>query len=644
MRVIFLIISLLYLCVLPAKAADQPVSITFLNGRYDTGSRISYFGLRVGLDHGWHTYWKSPGAGGLPPELKVIRAANVKDLHLLWPAPQIIRSLGENVAGYSAEVVFPVAVTAIDPARPVELSMGITVYACSNICVPFNEIVAGSSRPGITPTSVGLVDSWVGKVPMRMEPVAASLDRNSGSLAVDGSAVGMGDYSQLFLDSGANFSAQPIYGSKSGNAAFAVRDFDNKGFDALGTPNLVVVDDGKAREYPIVVTAPTRLSWMLIGTALLAGFILNLMPCVLPVLSLKLLSLTKGAGRVRSGFLWSALGIWTSFVALAVVLLSLRSLGLSVGWGVQFQNPYFLAVMAAATTLFAVSMVDGVVLYLPVPLAGFVGRLASGHGKLGSFLQGFVATLLATPCSAPFVGTAVGFALGASPVDLVSVFVAMGLGMALPYLLIAAVPFLHRLVPKPGKWMTAFKTTLAISMAGTSGYLTSVVIATTSGEAGAVLIILLLFATRLLVRSRLLFLLLAASLLFMPVHDYLSEGDASQSKLWQPFDPASIPTLVAAGKTVVVDVTAKWCVTCKVNDQTVWTRQDVVSALSSVGVLAMRADWTKPDKRIAQFLKGFNRYGLPFNVVYSPENPAGIILPELLSRMDILDALPSKRK
>jgi suppressor for copper-sensitivity B len=643
-----LILHLLLLVVAPAVAGD-PVSMTLIPGRYEQGSTIAYFGLKVTLDKGWHTYWKSPGEGGLPLALKVDRGSNAVGVSLLWPAPSIVRSLGADTIGYESEVVFPLAVPMRRIGDPVEIFLDVTLYACSNICVPFKQELAATNVVHASPTLKSIeVDQWIKKVPMQAgskSGVRAIYDSATGQLTVDPAKLGVTNYSQLFLDTGLDYAAPPLYGTPGSEQRFLVKGLnDGKRGNALDKVHLVVVDEGIPREYALSLQAPGTLSVAMLITAFIGGLILNLMPCVLPVLSLKLLSFTKEPQQVRRSFLWSALGIWASFLALGLAILLLKAAGATIGWGLQFQSPAFLVVMSLVTMIFAISMVDGIFLYLPARLSNVASKVSTGSGAGASFLQGFVATLLATPCSAPFVGTAAGFAFAAPALPLLVIFVAMGLGMALPYILIAAIPSVQRLVPRPGRWMALLKVVLATLMAGTSGYLASLVGATWSDDASYILVVALFGAVGLFIRKRSLFAALTVAMLAYPVWDKLAAPVETKTTPWVAFDPARIGALVRDGKTVVVDVTAKWCITCKVNDETVWNRKDVLEALSGVNVVAMRGDWTKPNAGIAAYLKSFNRYGLPFNAVYSSSHPGGVVLPELLSRKDIFDALSQPPK
>jgi suppressor for copper-sensitivity B len=328
----------------------------------------------------------------------------------------------------------------------------------------------------------------------------------------------------------------------------------------------------------------------------------------------------------------------------------MRSAGLAVGWGIQFQEPAFLAALAALVTLFACNLLGWFEINLPWWLAG----MASGGGPslAGNFLAGAFATLLATPCSAPFLGTAVGFALAGSPGDILLVFLCLGIGLALPYLAVAAVPGIAWLMPRPGRWMLALRRVLGLLLAATAVWLIGVLVFEAGPVPAGVVAVLALAATFCLalqarlatLRSRrglgvaaaiLLLGMLAPPLLTQPAAMVRSEGGGS----WVPFDQAAIAGAVASGKIVFVDVTASWCLTCQVNERVVLETDPVQGQLAMPGVVAMRADWTRRDARIGEFLKTYGRYGIPFNIVYGPAAPGGVPLPELLTGSAVLDAL-----
>jgi len=267
------------------------------------------------------------------------------------------------------------------------------------------------------------------------------------------------------------------------------------------------------------------------------------------------------------------------------------------------------------------------------------------------FLTGVVATLLATPCSAPFVGTAVGFAMAGSAGETLAMFAALAVGFAAPYLLVAAVPALARLIPRPGRWMLILRTILGIGLVGTALWLLSVLAATAGFPAAlAVAIALLLAAIALKVRAThrrpatigavLAFLIAVLAPLALPSAPQIAKTD----QYWQPWSAAVVAPLVAEGRVVLVDVTADWCLTCKVNKAAVLDRGDVAAKLTSGEIIGLKADWTRPDPAIAAFLSQHGRYGIPFNIVYGPAAPNGLILPELLTEGAVIDALSRAAK
>jgi suppressor for copper-sensitivity B len=339
--------------------------------------------------------------------------------------------------------------------------------------------------------------------------------------------------------------------------------------------------------------------------AFLGGLILNLMPCVLPVLSLKILSVLshggknqgqKGRNDIFNNFSASAFGILITFWLMAGTLAALKATGQAVGWGIQFQNPVFLSFLIVIVLIFAANMWG----LFDIPLPRFIARnIPARHEHeptlVGHFMSGVFATLLATPCTAPFLGTAVGFALARSAPEIFSVFSMIGLGFAAPYLLLAVSPGLFRFLPKPGQWMVTLKKVLSLALVLTALWLASVLFAITSTPA-------------------------------------LDEG-------WQPFDETLIAPAVKEGKVVIVDITADWCLTCKANKRLVLEQDDVVEALSGPEILRLQADWTQRDANISAFMEKYGRYGIPFDIVYGSAAPEGIPLPELLSKKAILDAV-----
>jgi suppressor for copper-sensitivity B len=382
---------------------------------------------------------------------------------------------------------------------------------------------------------------------------------------------------------------------------------------------------------------------------------------VLPVLSIKVLSVVGHGGAeaasVRRGFLATAAGIVFSFLMLAMGAIALKLAGTAVGWGIQFQAPLFLVGMAAIVVLFAANLFG----LFEIPLPGFAGeaaRLGGGKSLRGAFATGAFATLLATPCSAPFLGTAIGFALSRGSGEILAVFAVLGLGLAMPYLLVAVWPRIATNLPRPGAWMVVLRRVLGVILLLTALWLLSVLwVVAGAGATFAVAILLAGVLGALILRraaprmARSAGALTALCLmvaLAVPAVMGGAQPPISANRVvedagikWQPFDKVRLLNHVAQGRIVFVDVTADWCITCKANKLLVIDRGEVAARLKGAGVIAMRADWTRPNDKIAAYLRGFGRFGIPFNAVYGPAAPSGIALSELLTESEVLAAMES---
>lgn len=670
----------------PAVAATGPWSqgeaakVRLLSAATAAGDAETLrFGLEFQLEPGWKIYWRTPGDAGLPPIPDWSASGNVRDVAMEWPVPARFEIFEIGTLGYEDRVVFPLSVAPVLPGAPVQLRGGIDYLACAEICIPGRAEVALDLPAGTPSASASAhdIDTFRAAVPAT-EPVRAGLSITDA--AVSARADGSVEVALAVASLSGGLDAPDAYLEGPGGAYFGKPEVARTGqsavlrftaparmdLAALDGADLTVtlLDDGRALETKIAprqgtLTVPETAAtpiWTILGLAVLGGLILNLMPCVLPVLSLKLMSVLrksgKEAGQIRAGFLAAAAGILVSFAVLAGGAIALKLTGMQVGWGIQFQQPIFLALMVALLTLFACNLAGLFDFHLPGALGDRAAR-AGGQGLFGDFLTGAFATLLATPCSAPFLGTAVGFALSAGPGEILAVFLALGLGLALPYLAIAAVPGAVRFLPKPGRWMLWLKAVLALALVGTAVWLLTVLSALVGAESAIAVGALAAtaaaaLATKNLPGSRLgraawpVSAALAAATVLSPLAFDAAPADRPTAQAeaidWRPFDEAAIPGLLADGKTVLVDVTADWCVTCQWNKKTVLEAGDVADWLDRSEVVAMKADWTRPDPVIAEYLARFGRYGIPFNIVYGPDAPQGIPLPELLSADAVLSA------
>ena len=612
--------------------------------------------LDVALEKGWKTYWRSPGEGGIAPSIAWQTPLPVQ---WYWPTPQRFDVAGIATQGYQGNVTFPLVVKG---KMPDTLAGVLTLSTCSDVCIltdyPFSLDLSGETERQFTYDFT----KAMGTLP-REDGLTSSLKAAwaPGKLTVTATRDAGWHAPALYLDGieDADF-ARPTFKIQGETLTATVPVTDGWGEaapDLRGkTLSLVLADGGLAQQSQTTIgEAEVTTSSLLpvLAMALLGGFILNLMPCVLPVLAMKLGSVLQVEGqtrsRVRGQFLASVAGIVVSFLALALMMTFLRLSNQALGWGIQFQNPWFIAAMALVMVLFSASLLGLFEIRLP---SGITTSLATrgGNGLAGHFWQGAFATLLATPCTAPFLGTAVSVALVAPLVQLWGIFLAMGIGMSLPWLAIAAWPGLARRLPRPGRWMNTLRVVLGLMMLGSAVWLISLlwlhIGKATWGVLALVLVLLLAGVWRRYQRRGALVATALALLMALSGYWLTSQttGAVVEDRIaWQPLSEQAITDALAANKRVFVDVTADWCVTCKANKYNVLLRDDVQQALSAPDVVALRGDWSRPSDTVSQFLTRRQSAAVPFNQIYGPAQPQGTILPALLNREGVLNALSAAK-
>ncbi|WP_339026197.1 protein-disulfide reductase DsbD family protein [Leclercia pneumoniae] len=612
--------------------------------------------LDVALEKGWKTYWRSPGEGGIAPSIAWQTPLPVQ---WYWPTPQRFDVAGIATQGYQGNVTFPLVVKG---KMPDTLAGVLTLSTCSDVCIltdyPFSLDLSGPTERQFTYDFT----KAMGTLP-REDGLTSSLKAAwaPGKLTVTATRDAGWHAPALYLDGieDADF-ARPTFKIQGETLTATVPVTDGWGEaapDLRGkTLSLVLADGGLAQQSQTTIgEAEVTTSSLLpvLAMALLGGFILNLMPCVLPVLAMKLGSVLQVEGqtrsRVRGQFLASVAGIVVSFLALALMMTFLRLSNQALGWGIQFQNPWFIAAMALVMVLFSASLLGLFEIRLP---SGITTSLATrgGNGLAGHFWQGAFATLLATPCTAPFLGTAVSVALVAPLVQLWGIFLAMGIGMSLPWLAIAAWPGLARRLPRPGRWMNTLRVVLGLMMLGSAVWLISLlwlhIGKATWGVLALVLVLLLAGVWRRYQRRGALATTGLALLMALSGYWLTSQttGAVVEDRIaWQPLSEQAITDALAANKRVFVDVTADWCVTCKANKYNVLLRDDVQQALSAPDVVALRGDWSRPSDTVSQFLTRRQSAAIPFNQIYGPAQPQGTILPALLNREGVLNALSAAK-
>lgn len=636
----------------------------------ERGENKLYGLLTVELQSGWKTYWRSPGEGGVAPE---IHWQNGEKAQWYWPVPSRFEISGLTTQGYHKQVAIPMIITG---GQSDVLDGTLTLSTCSNVCLltdyplhlDFNQ-----------PVDAHFQDAF--EQAMRTIPGESGISNDlsahlaGGDLVISGTTAGEWRDAQIYFDpvEGDMIPGDPTLKSHGAELVVTAPITDEWGEKvttlAGKTLSFVLTNQGKAQQTtlvigadraasPVVGTAGAGLAQMLLF-ALLGGLILNLMPCVLPVMGMKLNSVLHSGTdktRIRLRFLATSAGILTSFALLAAMLTGLKLTGASLGWGIQFQNPWFIGLMVAVTFIFAMNLFGLFEMLLPSSISGRMAT-AGGNGLAGSFFEGVFATLLATPCSAPFLGTAVAFALAAPLLDLWLIFLLLGLGMALPWLLVALVPKIALLLPRPGPWMNTLKVVLAMMMLGSSLWLASLLgVHLGSAAAGIItisltVIALIAFITRGKRAVPLFWLVVIALAAFggyqlrglLQDNASPSANTDSQRIAWQPLSEEAITRAQAQGKRVFVDISADWCVTCKVNEHRVLNQPEIIAALNQPDVVALRGDWSQPSELITAFLQKRNSYAIPFNQIYGPGLTDGEILPPLLDKRTVLDTLKNAK-
>lgn len=651
-------------------------------GQEAAGQRQGMLVLGIRLQPGWKTYWRFAGDAGAPMQIRWEGSENITPETVQWPLPhRFVEPWGMEIFGYKGEVLFPIAFTIADATKAAHLRGSIDYTVCAELCIPYT-IPVDAEIPVIIDADKAhqlLVEQAQARLPrengghglfidsLALEPEADPKTEKTATLVVQARSGTGFTAPDIFVEGAADFrfSAPEVTFADAGGMAMLRLDVVPL-FKESEWPKaplrLTLVDGERAIELEQQVAAVAEtpkpemvgeFAWtdellLMLFFGWLGGLILNVMPCVLPVLSLKVMDVLRHqeAGRkaVRLSFLASSLGIISFFLLLALGAVVLRQAGMAVGWGFHFQEPAFLITLSLILLLFAGNLWGWFEINLPYWLGGHVTDTGRHGGLVGHFLTGAFAAILATPCTAPFLGTAVGFALAQPPAQVFLLFAVMGCGLATPYLLVALAPSVVRWFPKPGHWMLTLKAILGLFIFLTAVWLLWV-LAAQIGELGAVLTAvaggLLVLKVRWLQRGesrvgRMLLLALIGGLLFLvyllPSRMHPEVQRTGGDMAWQPFDEAAIPVQVAAGHVVFVDVTADWCLTCQFNKKTVLETDAMADFFGQQQVVLMKADWTRRDEHIAAFLKHHGRGGIPMNVVFGPYASTGIVLSEVLTQ------------
>src|SRR5438105_5297069 len=643
-------------------------------------------GVRLKMQPHWHTYWKYPGDAGIPTDIKWEMPEGWRAGSIQWPIPLKLQEPGDiQIYGYHDEVLL---IQQIAPAKnftspTVKLSAKVNWLVCEKICIPGDAVVTLSlpSAPTNSLANTDLFARFQKQLPGSPGTnFSASWKSDGTGLVLNVTQPDLAKFPsvEFFPSPPENVAVgHPRLESHEGGAYTFRIPLDNAKQDFKSLPGLIVF--GNATD------APDRTAWdVSVGSekatanenstsrdvvrflifGFIGGFILNLMPCVLPVISLKIFGFIQQAGQSRARIFRSGLafiaGIFVWFLGLALVLVIIKWAGGQPVWAAQFTNPYFVLAMSAVVLVFALNLFGVFEINLPQWLSRRAVAAESAHGDAGSFFQGVFATILATPCTAPFLGTALGCAFTRSAVVLLSIFSSIALGMSLPYFLLSAQPAWLKFLPKPGPWMLRVKQLMGFLLIATLIFLLSV-LGAQRGVAGliwtcAFLLVLSLvcwlrgvFMTPVAsARTRTSVLLLMLLLVIGSGYYFIWEKfqtasavgpTASAGSGWEKFTPERLASELQQGHPIFIDFTAEWCITCKFNESTVLETGAVRAAFSEHQIVKLKDDWTNGDPAITKLLKQFGRPGVPLYVLYPGGTAQPYVFPELLTKNIVLEKL-----
>ena len=682
---------------LGSGAADAADSVATDNVRASLISAVDavvpgesfWVALRLDIREGWHTYWLNPGDSGEPTAIDWTLPEGFQASDIVWPTPHHV-AMGPLVNyGYQGEVLHLVEITVPESAaglRAAALRADAYWLVCEEICIP-EEAQLDLSLPvagaGTTPPPsehaaaiAEALDELPGTSPWQ---ATYRLSQDALTLQLDGPPIEDDSNAKFWFMPAAygviDHAAPQAIRAEDGGATITIPRSAYAAEAVTGPLDGVLVMEEHLPEGPLerafhvsaapMTAAPAAGSSpsislaQALGLALLGGIVLNLMPCVLPILFMKGLGLVRHAHAPAAAIRLQGLsftgGVLVSFGILAGGLIALQAGGARIGWGFQLQSPVFVALLAYL--MFAIGLVLSGVVSVGGRLAGVGSDLAARPGQAGAFFTGALATVVATPCTAPFMAAALGFALTQPWYGALLVFEALGLGLALPYLALSFSPALLRFLPKPGPWMERLKQFLAFPMYATAAWLVWVLSRQIGADAvivAATGMILIALAAWLAGTTRgtrrpcrfagaavSLVLLLAA--IGLPVAGVSGAGGRPAVKAsgpWEPYSPERFDALRAEGRAVFVNMTADWCITCKVNERVALSSDAVADAFARHDVAYLKGDWTNRDAAITAVLETFGRQGVPLYVLYPRDAAkAPVVLPQLLTEGVVIDAL-----
>ena len=636
MKILIVFLTFFFLSIVNAQ--DQFIGQDFTVSLKPAGSRAL---LTFDLADGAKIYWRNPGELGMATKFVFNQEAQV-----FWPYPQ----LDDSSYVYKDKVDF-----VIKPENEM-LSVKVNFTICSKTCD--NHEVILDAKIDLQGAETEELIQAMKKLPkandsegLKVLEVTQETIDNQHWLNVKFTNSFEVRYPKIFLDLPQYVSFDPAkFELSDGIDEQLIRIpftlLDNK--QNINQIYLNLVDDkANAIEYEFKNLHEVDYSFLLIICyALLGGLILNIMPCVLPILALKALQLIKLSGReasiIRKSFIAQSAGIIFSFIVVALITYAMQQLGKQVGFGLQFQQPLYLITMVVILSLIAINLIENIDLRIRMP--EFLTKIFTSNRQdiIGFFLSGVLVTMLAIPCTAPFITIAVGFALTADLFKMLIIFLSIGVGMAMPYIIFAIYPNAAKFLPKSGEWMNKFKKILGILVFVTVIWLIYVVSSQLGNKAAIVLFFLIVLMKFILTDKKVfdsklkasLTLILAFLCYFMPYHLYEEKHmeEFMVEDVWRSYKPEQILTLTDKGHIVILDVTASWCATCNINKATTLNNTSVMEFMKKRDIIGMRADISAGNNpSISTLMRMYNHYGVPLNIIYSKKFPQGLVLPTLLT-------------
>jgi thiol:disulfide interchange protein len=684
---------LLLLVALPVHAATTKAKLVLPVENAAPGQTL-LVGVHLKMAPGWHTYWRNAGDAGSPTEIKWTLPQGVTAGPIQWPIPETAKLGDLFTLGYHDEVVLLVPLSvAANAGGSVDLKAEVSWLECEVQCVPGDAELAAklTIAPNPKPSAdASLIESWKAKLPKSGSDIPAKAQW------LDGPG---GEKRAILIE----------WTPRDAKAGADFFPYETKGYAVSASTEFLPAEGGKVRlkkfvekfegdwpkevaglliekpdansvqgyetklaiasQQPVIGSGTAQSLWAMLGLAFLGGLILNVMPCVLPVIALKILGFVQQSkeapGRVRTLGVFYTLGVLVSFLAMALLIIAVQKAGQAASWGMQFQNPVFVVTMTVLVTLVALNLFGVFEVTLAGRAMGAAGDLAAKEGTSGAFFNGVLATVLATPCTAPILAVALGFAFAQPPLIIAIMFLTMGLGLAAPYLVLSWFPQWLRILPKPGAWMEKFKIAMGFPMIAVAIWLLTIT-ESHFGSAGpfwlGIFLVVLALAFWIwgefvqrgtkrrgvaTVAALLLLVMGYVYALEKELHwrnppEIVAKGTEQQPGgiAWQPWSPEAIAEARNAGRPVFVDFTARWCATCKLNKKSSIEIDSVRQKLKEINAVTLIGDHTKKDPRITAELRRYQRAGVPLNLVYPKDASAEpILLPTLLTPSTVLEAL-----